>query len=110
MGVAHVLNREDEASLILVNAFPDLGEKALIVFTARFLFGFCQRNDLGPLAFWHCFCLLLVLVVKVLVGGGLMQSAYGSWFSVAELFFSWSNFLCVGSCTLPVWGAAKEIF
>lgn len=93
MGVAHVLNGEDEASLILVNAFPDLSEKALIVFTARFLFGFCQRNDLGSLAFWHCSCLLLVLVVRVLVGG-LMQSSYGSWFSVAELFFSRSNFLC----------------
>lgn len=42
VGIAHVLDGENKAGLILVDGFPDIVEKTLIVFPARLLSSLCQ--------------------------------------------------------------------
>lgn len=42
VGVAHVLNGENKTGLILVDGFPDISEKTLIVFPAGLLSSLCQ--------------------------------------------------------------------
>lgn len=81
MGVAHVLDGENKAGLILVDGFSDIAEKTLVIFPAGLLPSLCQRNDLISLTFRHC-----VIVVKRLVGSQYVRSE--------ALFFSRSDFLC----------------
>lgn len=42
VGVAHVLDGENKAGLIQVDGFPDIAEKTLVIFPARFLPSLCQ--------------------------------------------------------------------
>lgn len=53
VGVAHVLDGEDEAVLVLIEAFSHVGEEFEGELLA-FLVDFGEVNHLRALGFWHC--------------------------------------------------------
>lgn len=53
VSVTHVLDGEDEAVLVLVDALADGAEELDCVLFA-FLFGFREVHDFGALGTWHC--------------------------------------------------------
>jgi len=53
VGVAHILNGENEAELVLVDRFSDIGEELECSFFAFFV-NLREVHDLGALGFRHC--------------------------------------------------------
>lgn len=51
--ISHIVHREDEAVLVLVEAFPDVREKLFGELLA-FLVDFGEVDDFRPLGFGHC--------------------------------------------------------
>jgi len=53
MGISHVVHREDEYDLVLVDVLADLLVQALVVFSAGAFVGFCQGDDFRSFAGGH---------------------------------------------------------